>query len=325
MEEIKEIKEIKGAIIIPSYNKAEYLEDCIKSALMQEAPFPIYVILSDDASSDSSPMICETYSRNYPDRIINIGSVENMGVVPNVYKCVKYALSLGVTHLLLLGCDDFLCFKNYFYKQVLFLLSNPAFVLTFANSHFIGKEYTLLMELKSQKAPVFNFKDSRINANKIIIEGDTMPIGTVVFDTKYMNDYFEGFATDDVIKSFMAEDLPLLLFHSRYGKFAKCEVDALAVRDLVESASRSANIAKVEAFSRSCLYIQQRYISLYENNNPKLLLKAEQFYEMKMLRRVAKIQPEAYLSRLWYVLRKYPQLVLNRVVMRSVLVYLRNR
>lgn len=37
----------KGAIITSNYNNAVYLEDCIKSALMQEAPFPIYVILSE--------------------------------------------------------------------------------------------------------------------------------------------------------------------------------------------------------------------------------------------------------------------------------------
>lgn len=319
------MEDIKGAIIITSYNKAEYLENSIKSALMQVAHFPLYVILSDDASTDNSAIICESYSKNYPDKVINLSSKENIGLVANSYKCIKHALSLGVTHFLLLDCDDFLCLRDYFVKQVFFLSSHPEFSLSFANFHFCDKKDTIEKELALEKEKEYQFKKIKIGANEIITEGDSLCSGTIVYASRYLDGFFEEFAIDVEIKHFLTQDLPLVLYQSRYGKFAKCEVDALAVRDLVESASRSANIAKVDAFSRSCLYIQQRYISLYENNNPKLLLKAEQFYEMKMLRRVAKIQPEAYLSRLWYVLRKYPQLVLNRVVMRSVLVYLRDR
>ena len=125
---------------------------------MQEAPFPIYVILSDDGSSDSSPSICDEYSRYYPERIVNISSTENMGVAPNVFKCVKYALSIGVTHMLMMGCDDFLCHKDYFCKQVEFLLRHPDCTLSYANGHYIGTNHTLSMELAINKTPNYTFK-----------------------------------------------------------------------------------------------------------------------------------------------------------------------
>lgn len=125
------MENIKGAIITSNYNNEVFLEDCIKSALMQEAPFPIYVILSDDGSTDHSVDICERYHRNSPDRIINLSSVENRGFVANYFRCIKYALTFGVTHLLLLDSDDFLCHKDYFAKQVDFLSAHPTYSLSF--------------------------------------------------------------------------------------------------------------------------------------------------------------------------------------------------
>ena len=49
------------SIIIPVYNAEEYLDRCLTSILEQE--FVSYeVILIDDGSTDSSPLICDRYS-----------------------------------------------------------------------------------------------------------------------------------------------------------------------------------------------------------------------------------------------------------------------
>ncbi len=53
------------SIIIPVYNAEEYLDRCLDSVLEQS--FPSYeVILVDDGSTDSSPMICDRYSATDP-------------------------------------------------------------------------------------------------------------------------------------------------------------------------------------------------------------------------------------------------------------------
>ncbi len=52
---------VRLSIIIPVYNAEEYLDRCLDSVL--EQGFPSYeVILVDDGSTDSSPMICDRYS-----------------------------------------------------------------------------------------------------------------------------------------------------------------------------------------------------------------------------------------------------------------------
>lgn len=56
---------VKISIIIPVYNAEEYLDRCLHSVLDQEFP-SFEVILVDDGSTDSSPLICERYSGTDP-------------------------------------------------------------------------------------------------------------------------------------------------------------------------------------------------------------------------------------------------------------------
>ena len=53
------------SIIVPVYNAEDYLDRCLIS--IEEQDFASYeVILVDDGSSDSSPLICDRYSAADP-------------------------------------------------------------------------------------------------------------------------------------------------------------------------------------------------------------------------------------------------------------------
>ena len=53
---------MKISIIIPVYNSEKYLPQCVESILKQE--FQSYeIILVDDESKDSSPLICDQYAK----------------------------------------------------------------------------------------------------------------------------------------------------------------------------------------------------------------------------------------------------------------------
>ncbi len=59
---------MRFSIIVPVYNVEAYLSGCIDSILAQE--FTDYeLILVEDASTDSSKQICESYVSKYPDKI----------------------------------------------------------------------------------------------------------------------------------------------------------------------------------------------------------------------------------------------------------------
>lgn len=65
------------SLILPIYNVASYLEDCIRSVLKQD--FTDYeVILVDDGSTDESGNLCDFYAEKYPN--IQVIHKENGGL-----------------------------------------------------------------------------------------------------------------------------------------------------------------------------------------------------------------------------------------------------
>lgn len=59
------MKSVRISIIIPVYNSEEYLDKCLSSIVQQDMN-SYEVILVDDGSTDSSPLICERYSATNP-------------------------------------------------------------------------------------------------------------------------------------------------------------------------------------------------------------------------------------------------------------------
>ena len=68
------------SVIVPVYNTAAYLEDCVQSVIAQSVGFSdIQLILVDDGSTDDSATICERYAREYPANV-TFCSQANAGV-----------------------------------------------------------------------------------------------------------------------------------------------------------------------------------------------------------------------------------------------------
>lgn len=66
------------SVIIPVYNVAEYLAECIES-LIKQTYSNIEIILVDDKSTDDSHLICDAYGQN-DSRIVTIHQPSNQGV-----------------------------------------------------------------------------------------------------------------------------------------------------------------------------------------------------------------------------------------------------
>ena len=64
------------SVIIPVYNTEKYLASCIESILRQDN-VSLEIILVDDGSKDTSPLICDEYSNKY--RNIKVYHIKNSG------------------------------------------------------------------------------------------------------------------------------------------------------------------------------------------------------------------------------------------------------
>lgn len=101
------------SIIIPIYNSQRFLRQCIDSCLRQSYA-DLEIILVNDASTDDSLKICESYcSRDSRIRVIN--NTQNEGVEKARYRGLSLAKG---KYVMFLDSDDWLCDRNIIQKLV---------------------------------------------------------------------------------------------------------------------------------------------------------------------------------------------------------------
>ena len=91
------------SIIIPNYNHAAFLPQCLDSVLNQSSP-PDAVCVVDDASTDNSIEVIRSYVERFP-RLQLTQKSRNCGVFANIN---QFLPGVPGTHVFVLGADDFL-------------------------------------------------------------------------------------------------------------------------------------------------------------------------------------------------------------------------
>ena len=94
---------MKLSIIVPVYNRENYIESCLKT-LLQIQSDEIEIIIVDDGSIDNSLDLCRGYEKI--DKRINVYHKENGGV--------SSARNYGINHasgeyLMFVDSDDMIC------------------------------------------------------------------------------------------------------------------------------------------------------------------------------------------------------------------------
>lgn len=73
----EEQNEIKVSITCITYNQVSYIEEAIKSFLMQKTNFEFEILIHDDASTDGTAEIVKSYQEKYPGKIRAVLQKEN--------------------------------------------------------------------------------------------------------------------------------------------------------------------------------------------------------------------------------------------------------
>ena len=125
------------SIIIPCYNKENYLRQCLNSILDQETDYSFEVILIDDHSTDSSPLIISEYVSHY-SFIKSLKPIKNVGAAQ--------ARNLGISeatgrYIAFLDADD-LWHPNKIQKQISHMIKrkSPICCTWYATINSSGKK-----------------------------------------------------------------------------------------------------------------------------------------------------------------------------------------
>lgn len=104
------------SVICTTFNHVDYVEETIKSFLMQETTFPFEIIINDDASTDGTINIIKNYAHKYPNiikPIIHKVNKYSQGLDP-----LSYPLQLAKgKYIALCEGDDFWVNKDKLVKQ----------------------------------------------------------------------------------------------------------------------------------------------------------------------------------------------------------------
>ena len=119
------------------YNHEKYIEQAIKSVLMQKTNFPVNIVIHDDASPDSSAEIIRRYASENP----NITAIieENNCILNGKTFFQNMIPYFTGKYLAYCECDDYWIDENKLQIQVDYLENNPDCIGVYSNKKVINR------------------------------------------------------------------------------------------------------------------------------------------------------------------------------------------
>lgn len=146
------------SVLIPTYNREQFLVPCIQSALDQTIS-DIEIIIMDNASTDNTWEVCQQFSNR--DRRIRISRNEtNIGPVRNWQRCLDYATGEFVK---ILWSDDLIA-PTFLEKTMPFLVEHKEVGFVFTGAE-------IFTDNPQQGAKAYFIRNTGLYDTKDYIEG----------------------------------------------------------------------------------------------------------------------------------------------------------
>lgn len=235
-----------------TYNHQDYIEEALKSFLMQETTFPFEIIIHDDASPDNTANIIREYEKLYPQIIKPIYQTENQkskfksGMNPRF----NYPRAKG-KYIALCEGDDYWVDPLKLQKQVDFLEENEEYGMIYTKSKVyiqVSKKFrkALIGEKPSPKGILFEKK---------------IPTLTILFRTSTFYNYMEKFKQETV--NWRMGDYPLCIYFYYNSKIYFLDEVTSVRRLLQESASNFKDGGKRMKFIKDSMEMVFFYGEIY--------------------------------------------------------------
>ena len=119
---------MRVSVLMLAYNQERYIDEAIRSVMLQQTDFPFELVIGNDGSGDRTGAICREWQKRYADRIVLIDRPKNIGLIPNFMQTYPHCKG---TYIAICEGDDFWTDKSKLQRQVDFLDTHPDYVLCF--------------------------------------------------------------------------------------------------------------------------------------------------------------------------------------------------
>lgn len=108
------------AVFMISYNHQDFVTEALDSVLKQNTKFDFRIFLSDDASTDDTKKVIDSYLENHPKKhlVTFIKQEKNLGWMPNFIYTLQKCKDSGAKYIALCEGDDFWTNEDKLQKQV---------------------------------------------------------------------------------------------------------------------------------------------------------------------------------------------------------------
>ncbi len=155
------MSDIYLTILIPTFNKQEYIAQTLDSIFMQKTSYTFHVVICDDCSIDNTLQIAEAYQKKYSNIEIIYSDINN-----KLYKNILRGYQkLDTEYFCILDPDDYWIVDNKIQTAIDFLEQNSNYTMFFGNTYLDingSQKFTYISKRTSCKTISFsNFLDGK--------------------------------------------------------------------------------------------------------------------------------------------------------------------
>lgn len=163
----KDISKPKVSICCITYNQESYVEEMLRSMLMQETNFPYEILIHDDASLDQTKKIIQRYAKEYPKLIKPIYQEKNQySQGKRVNFIFNFPRAKG-TYIAICEGDDYWNKKYKLQKQVDILEASPEYYMCIHATGVLNVSNNVIENNKIR----LNKEDKSYSAEDVILFG----------------------------------------------------------------------------------------------------------------------------------------------------------
>jgi hypothetical protein len=193
---------LKVSVVITAFNHAEYVGEALDSVLMQQADFPVEILIGDDGSTDGTREIIAAYAQRHPDRVFPLFPDEPMGYEGGLIFKVLLERARG-EYIALLDADDHWLTDDKLGLQVA-LLEKSDYAFCF-------HETIVFYEDGSRPARLFSGQDRAARLEDLLGAWNTIATSSVLYRNRGVEELPEW------LFEITAVDWALNILNARHG------------------------------------------------------------------------------------------------------------
>lgn len=132
LSEEKNKKLMKISVAVITYNQQDTIRQTIDSILMQKGDFQLELVIGEDCGADNTLYICKQYASKYPDVVIVLPNVHNLGIMANY---ARTEMACSGDFVAGIAGDDYYCDDHALEKQMRYMLAHPEVGVVASNGY----------------------------------------------------------------------------------------------------------------------------------------------------------------------------------------------